>query len=223
MKWIPLGIPGVLTLIALATLACGQPLTTAEQTQTVQAVASAAPTATAPTPEATAAAVNTPASPPSVSTFAPATPAFITPAAAGTAGARTDCPAGTAPFADVAGLLSLCAPPDTVAVSDVDANGAPGITLGSDVGGRVAANVPRMAVAVTISRSAKFADPVTDTVCGSAFEGGKSVTISVGSLVATGCEAVSNDGSSAGPLEELHLSAPLAPNRDGSSRFLACS
>ena len=216
MKWLTLA--SIVTL-ALATIACGNPLSTAEETQT--AVAGAVIGTSTPegsTVEATATGSG-PISPPPVTTFAPATPAFVTPVAAGSADSRSDCPSQTESFVDVAGVLSLCAPPDIVAVSDVDANGAPGITVGSDLAGIKAPGVPRVAVAAAITRTANFATPLADT-CRAAFPGGVEVDIQIGSLAATGCQALTEENSPDGPLGELHLSAQLPPASDGSARFL---
>jgi hypothetical protein len=133
--------------------------------------------------------------------------------------ARTDCPSAQAVFLDVSGRLSLCAPAQVVALSDVNLNGEPGITISSSAGGTVASGLPQFAVAARISKSAAVLQPLIDT-CAKAFDGGQAVSLQVGPLTESGCQAQTEMNSTSGPLMELHLSAQLSPGSDGSPRYL---
>jgi hypothetical protein len=204
-------------VLAGATIACGNPLSTAEETQT--AVAGVAtpgviqtPGSGGATPEATATAGLS-----TGPTLAAATPAPVTPIASGQVDSRPDCPSGHATFRDVSGKLSVCAPASLRAVTDVDEIGAPGLLLTSDdATGVPQANVPQVLVAVRFTSRRLFnPDVPLDQLCAkgsglSDLVSGAAVSLSIAGRTATGCDSVGETHSIYGPLELLQLTISLA-------------
>lgn len=191
MKWIPPGIPAVLALIALATLACGQPLTTGEQTQTAQAVVTAA------TPTPTVAPEATPPSPPQAVSPVALTP--LTPQVA----ARTDCPEGWNVFRDLTSSLSFCAPALLGAVGSVDNIGGSLTTLEMAK--------PYMHLAVEVTPRGSFVEGVdVAKQCAIGLVpsqlSGEVVHITVAGLGTVGCHVVGLSPTG-GTLEEISVTA----------------
>ncbi|MHB8376903.1 MAG: hypothetical protein ACYDEB_08100 [Dehalococcoidia bacterium] len=202
-------------VLATVALACGNPATTAQQTQTAQAVVTT-PAATPTT--AVLAPVATPPSPPQVSGLTPATPVTVAPLTAGMAGARTDCPAGWVTYTSAASKVSLCSPADFTVKADVDENGAPGIVVSSaDAHGVPRVGVPGLLVAARLSPNASL-DPANPNlplarVCTSGgHPEGVPAQLTVGGLDARGCQIIAEKNSPDGPLESLILVAQVAPS-----------
>ena len=216
MKRTELSAITTIAAFAFALAACGQPLTTAEQTQTAQAVVSPASSTTATpavaaTPDATlaAAAQPTPPSPPQI--LAEAAGVFVTPAAVGAADARTDCPADWVTYADLSKLISVCAPGGAVVVADITARGEPGITLASDVAGKFSKDVPRFAVVIRLTPESVIPlDTDLSTYCRTETPDATAVTLDTGGVTASGCSETVEIDSSDGPLQTLRLAARLA-------------
>ncbi len=237
MTRIQLSIVVALAAVALATIACGQPLTTAEQTQTAQAVISPVATTTVTldataaasttvaaaattTVDATAAAQPTPPSPPQL--FAEATPVDLTPITAGAA-ARTNCPAGFATFRDVTTSLSVCGLDWLHASSDVNNVGAPGMSLSTP--DDAPSSLPRVSLAARVTPRRKFGPSVTpSTLCNydavAAQVSIEEVHLTIAGLSGLGCHAVGEAQSPDGPLELVEFSAALPVLGDGEQRYL---
>ena len=199
--------------------ACGKPQAAVEGTQTAFMPQGSATPANSELVTGTADAMATATARPEPTTPAaswatPVAPVIITPSD----GASRGCAPGQAAFLGVTSQLSLCAPPDVSALSDVNANGEPGISISASG----SASSLQFAVGTRISKTPAILEPLNET-CAKAFEGGAVATLQVGSLTAAGCQAQTEVNSADGPLMELHLSASLPPAVDGSTRYLNVS
>lgn len=208
-------------VLAVMAAACGQPLTSTEETQTAQAGPSPVSTvtvapATTPTTVDTVAAETATAEPTAPSppqALAPATPAPVTPVATGPT-ARTDCPAGWVTFVSAGDRISVCSPPELSATTSVDEAGSPGILVSADdLTGVPKPGVPRVLIAAQVNVSPTFNPNVPlASLCAIGAPGGTTVELSVGAYRATGCHLTLEKNSPDGPLESLMLVAPVSPS-----------
>ncbi len=192
-------------LLAGASVACGNPATTAQQTRTARAAAvSATPAVATPAPLAT------PPSPPQVSGVTPSAPVTVVPLAAGVAGARTDCPAGFATWRDTLSTVSVCAPSWLDGRTGVDNFGASLINLGTPPG----SPSPDVFLSLQITPNGTFQDPTQVVkLCAAglvpAQTSGEEVHVAVAGLSAVGCHVIGEPQAAAGPLELMSLTAPI--------------
>jgi len=186
--------------------ACGDPLTTAEQTQTAQ------PAAAADTPTSEVTPGETSISPPQTE----ATPAPVTPTSAASSG-RTDCPSDWAAYNDPEGHFSVCYPGWLLATAREGAFGAQTIRVPDD-----ASAMPRVSASVALARSAAFPEPIGESC--STIEGlpgktsGEPVELLIDGNTAVGCHFVGEPSNPAGPLESLQVSLGLG--NSGPSTYL---
>jgi hypothetical protein len=213
-------------VLAGATIACGNPLSTAEETQT--AVAGAAtpqdtstPGAANATPGVTttgvpqaSATASTPLSPPPAST-----PQALTPITSG-ATARTDCPEGFATFRDLRATFAACAPGWLEGVGFIDDLGGPSINLATPPNSQQ----PQIFVAIQTTPRGTFPDPSqVATICSVGLvpdqTSGEEIQLTIAGLSAVGCHVIGEPHAVDGPLEEIDVTAVL-PGSDGQKMYL---
>jgi hypothetical protein len=195
-------------VLAGATTACGNPLSPAEETQTAVAGASTPVQRTPPSTQ---------------QTLAVATPMILT-ALPESAGARTDCPQGFATYRDVAGVMSVCSPEWLLVSSDVNNDGAPGISVSTPDDAPAA--LPRVTLASRVTPRPKFsASSTPSTLCD--YDAVASqvsielVHLNVAGLDGFGCHAIGETQSPSGPLEVIDFSSALPSPVVDEQRYLS--